>query len=139
MIFPTRGTARAAGRKRYFTGKPCCNGHTAPRYVTTGSCVKCAAETKVRPDSPRRKFIELTRAEYRLVDRRMRARLAMAIYAGPLSPHLTDALYTLATSREPALLHRDMLGFTRGTILAYAEDLVALGLVEYARQVPPLL
>jgi 5-methylcytosine-specific restriction endonuclease McrA len=33
--------ARAAGLKRYFTGKPCINGHVAERYVSDWICVAC--------------------------------------------------------------------------------------------------
>jgi len=40
----TRGEAKAAGAKQYFTGKACTNGHVAPRY-TKGECVTCAAES----------------------------------------------------------------------------------------------
>ena len=32
--------------KRYFTGKPCPNGHVAERYASTRACVACAAEKK---------------------------------------------------------------------------------------------
>jgi hypothetical protein len=37
----SRASAIKAGSKRYFTGNECCHGHTAERYVTTGSCVEC--------------------------------------------------------------------------------------------------
>jgi 5-methylcytosine-specific restriction endonuclease McrA len=33
--------ARAEGRKRYFTGKPCIHGHVAERYVRTMICREC--------------------------------------------------------------------------------------------------
>ena len=36
----TRAEARAAGAKRYFTGKPCKHGHISERY-TTKTCVAC--------------------------------------------------------------------------------------------------
>lgn len=36
----SRGEAKAAGAKYYFTGEPCVNGHVAPRK-TKGSCVEC--------------------------------------------------------------------------------------------------
>lgn len=32
--------------KRYFTGKPCPQGHIAERYISSGGCVVCAAERK---------------------------------------------------------------------------------------------
>lgn len=33
--------ARALGLTRYFTGKPCRNGHIAPRRVQDGRCIAC--------------------------------------------------------------------------------------------------
>lgn len=39
----TRAEAKAAGARKYFTGKACKNGHVAPRY-TKGECVQCAAD-----------------------------------------------------------------------------------------------
>lgn len=36
----SKAAARAAGLKRYFTGKPCGRGHVAERYVS-GHCVSC--------------------------------------------------------------------------------------------------
>lgn len=33
---------------RYFTGKPCRNGHVAERYVNDGRCVQCKAEKDAR-------------------------------------------------------------------------------------------
>lgn len=38
----TRAEAKEQGLKRYFTGKPCRNGHDAEKYTSTGGCVKCA-------------------------------------------------------------------------------------------------
>lgn len=42
--------ARALGSRLYFTGKPCRNGHIAPRRVKDGRCIacKCAAENRRR-------------------------------------------------------------------------------------------
>lgn len=37
----TRNEARNAGFLYYFTGKPCSNGHTSERYVSTCACVSC--------------------------------------------------------------------------------------------------
>lgn len=39
----TRRQAVEAGLTRYSTGKPCSKGHGAPRFTSTGACVKCAA------------------------------------------------------------------------------------------------
>ena len=44
MKIVTRATAIALGLKRYFSGKPCMNGHVAERLVSNSSCVECEAE-----------------------------------------------------------------------------------------------
>jgi len=36
-----RKTALAGGFPRYFTGKPCKNGHVEDRYTVTGACLGC--------------------------------------------------------------------------------------------------
>lgn len=46
---PSRAAARLAGVPRYFTGRPCSNGHVAPRAVASGSCVECIKLHKVKP------------------------------------------------------------------------------------------
>lgn len=38
--------ARAAGRKRYFTGSPCRHGHVSERFVSSRGCVQCAEEKR---------------------------------------------------------------------------------------------
>lgn len=39
-----RKAAFDLGRKRYYTGRPCVNGHTMERYVSTGVCVGCTRQ-----------------------------------------------------------------------------------------------
>lgn len=41
MQIISRESARAAGLKRFFTGKPCRRGHVAQRYVSYGGCCAC--------------------------------------------------------------------------------------------------
>lgn len=41
-----RAKAIAAGEPKYFTGKPCRNGHTAERYTMDGYCVTCRSESQ---------------------------------------------------------------------------------------------
>lgn len=40
----TRKQAAQAGENKYYTGKPCINGHDGPRYVSSGICCKCNSE-----------------------------------------------------------------------------------------------
>ncbi len=44
--FITRRVARAAGLKRYFTGKPCKYGHVAERLVSSRTCADCIDKDK---------------------------------------------------------------------------------------------
>lgn len=37
----TRSEAIAAGLRRFNTGKPCANGHTADRDTLSGACLDC--------------------------------------------------------------------------------------------------
>lgn len=39
-----RELARRAGKKRYFTGKPCPRGHMSDRLVSNWTCIKCLHE-----------------------------------------------------------------------------------------------
>ncbi len=39
----SRDDARAAGLKRFYTGRPCVRGHYAERFVSTKGCVACLA------------------------------------------------------------------------------------------------
>jgi hypothetical protein len=42
----TRATAKAAGLKRYFTGKPCSRGHVCERRISTCQCISCVTPQK---------------------------------------------------------------------------------------------
>lgn len=37
----TRAEAVKTGSRKYLTGRPCRQGHNAPRYTTTGNCTAC--------------------------------------------------------------------------------------------------
>ena len=65
MKIVTRATAIARGQKRYYTGRPCRNGHVSERLVSNGVCVECELE---RNRSPHRK--ESRRAAARAYRRR---------------------------------------------------------------------
>jgi hypothetical protein len=44
MEIISRKAASDVGMARYFTGAPCSRGHLTERYVSSGNCVKCAAD-----------------------------------------------------------------------------------------------
>jgi hypothetical protein len=43
-----RQEAKRTGQQRYFTGKPCSRGHTVERKTSTGQCLKCCEEDRIR-------------------------------------------------------------------------------------------
>ncbi|MDN0126884.1 hypothetical protein QVO16_07905 [Yersinia massiliensis] len=43
MKIITRTDAAKVGLLKYYTGKPCRNGHLGERYTVNGSCVECNA------------------------------------------------------------------------------------------------
>ena len=47
----TRAEAKARGLKRYFTGKPCKNGHFAERYVAGRGCLACIYVGRIRAEA----------------------------------------------------------------------------------------
>lgn len=58
----SRKEAKALKATHYFTGKPCKNGHIAPRGVW-GRCVECYRESWSNPDN--KKLFHYTREYYR--------------------------------------------------------------------------
>jgi hypothetical protein len=63
MQIITKRQAISLGLKRYFTGKPCKQGHVTERYVTKSSCVECLKESRLkRIDKIRAKQREAYRA-----------------------------------------------------------------------------
>lgn len=46
MEITERSTAKAAGLSKYFTNRPCVNGHTSERYVQSGACMGCIAASQ---------------------------------------------------------------------------------------------
>jgi hypothetical protein len=45
-LLPSAQEARSAGQKRYFTGRPCRDGHVAPRQTSNSQCVICSNEAR---------------------------------------------------------------------------------------------
>ena len=47
----TRKEAILVGAKRYFTGKPCINGHVAPKKTANHTCIVCQHRNHRRKDA----------------------------------------------------------------------------------------
>ena len=67
MKIISRKEAALAGLPRYFTGKPCKYGHTAPRRVPGGACSKCDAINQAKW---RAANLDLARARDRAASRK---------------------------------------------------------------------
>lgn len=64
----TRGLiedARTRGEKHYNTGKPCRNGHIAPRLISTGNCIACGPERDRRFRENRPDYFQAPRVKAR--------------------------------------------------------------------------
>lgn len=90
--------AKAAGLKRFMTGRACRNGHVAERYVTSGACVECDRKLwqRVRPKldtEMRRIYIRVPKnqpaARMAFLERRLQA--AADAYFAPAPPEATTA------------------------------------------------
>jgi hypothetical protein len=68
--FRPRKEALAAGKERYSTGRPCCNGHIAERYTKSCECVECAKNKYIYHYY--HKNIEVQREKRREQNRRVR-------------------------------------------------------------------
>jgi len=63
--FTTRAEARAAGAKRYLTGKTCPHGHTVERHVSNGKCTECQRLGNVRRRKENAEKINAYNRDYR--------------------------------------------------------------------------
>lgn len=94
MQIITRAEAKAQGLGKYFTGKPCKNGHTAYRYTLTGYCCTCSsikAKAKRQADpetyrAARRKWKEENPDKARAMQEKQNARRRAITASKPLSP-----------------------------------------------------
>lgn len=60
-----RSEARAQGLNRYFTGKPCPQGHVVERIVSSGACTICAKARNAKWAADNRDHVTATKAEWR--------------------------------------------------------------------------
>jgi 5-methylcytosine-specific restriction endonuclease McrA len=81
----SRSEAKAAGLTRYFTGKPCSNGHLCERMVTNQDCVDCmrARSAKAYGDAQRAKSRERMSRLYRADPEKYRVRSRANYAANP--------------------------------------------------------
>lgn len=68
-----RKDAREAGDRFYLPGKPCRNGHSSPRYVSTGHCSACLAAARGADQEQHRQAMAARFAGDRLFTYRLHA------------------------------------------------------------------
>jgi hypothetical protein len=94
---PARVVALAAGEKTFDTGKACSHGHTSPRYVGTGICIRCQEirnakrSTGRKPGRPKVKRVKPKAQPHRVVQSRPRS----ISIKRPLSAAIADYAHTL--------------------------------------------
>ena len=105
----SRAEAKAAGLKRYFTGKPCPKGHVADRGVGDGACVICKAEDSRRryeanPDAAREAARERARRsrEANPEAHREAKRQSSRRWASEHGPEVSAPWTSFRASPEPA-------------------------------------
>lgn len=54
-----RSRAKADGKTRYYSPKPCPKGHIGERMTSTGMCVICLKKHKLKPENVKRELIRL--------------------------------------------------------------------------------
>jgi hypothetical protein len=113
MEIKTRKQAMMAGENRYFTGKPCKNGHMSFRYVQSGACYDCINAGRISEDSPTAKAREqrLTEAATVLQAKNL-VKENLALVKVRLFPSEREgvalAAYALAAMRFPSLAPADI-------------------------------
>lgn len=134
MEIMTRAQAFASGLNKYDTGKPCRNGHRAPRYTQSGTCEACirANQLRAQADYNARAPLRNARKEYGL-------RVAMQVERIPEAQleslqTIAEALLTCRLSVlvgegvelrcNPKLAGREA-GTARATFLVHEEDRAA--------------
>lgn len=112
--------AEQSGLKHYFTGKPCCNGHVGPRYVSTWRCVQCTVDRVIswqlaNPEKKRAKQkrykdrlstgekLRASRRDHRTA--RQRREIRLVEIAGRPRPEICDIC------QEPNGRRTDMIAF----------------------------
>lgn len=145
MLLPTtRKDAIASASHKYFTGKPCRNGHIAERYAQSGTCQECIAAT--RPTAAR----AISNIERPLLNPLQQANAARAelkeqivvfkVRAYPADfPTLRNLAVTLMRMRWPVTRADDAVTFGSGTdgaggtllykLKAHPEDAAAIQVV----------
>lgn len=65
----TRAEAKVAGLKRYFTGRPCRNGHLCERYTSNNQCLVCNLAHTERYEQANREQVDSYRKGWRVANR----------------------------------------------------------------------
>lgn len=125
-----RDIAKATGAIKYFTGRPCVNGHVAPRYTQSGTCSEClrgaaAGMRSERDISPEISVFIANLAEINLraeernagLLRETAAKLCVARCPGLRPEQVTSRWYPANVAGNTALyrvkVHPDDIGFMR--------------------------
>ena len=117
-VLSPRASAKASGASRYFTGKPCPQGHLAERLTRNSECVACEAVRKAAP-----KDLNLVRATARAVyaERKetMHARQRLARQLDPERFQRTQSAYCQRNPEKRKESSRQYYEKNRGKYLQY--------------------
>ena len=107
MKILSRKEAIALGLRRYFTGKPCLNGHVAERFVSSETCSECdllrrRARYKAHPENE----LEYSRAYYKANTEKERERKREQYKAAPEKQRKRNRAYAKANPEKFAAASR---------------------------------
>ena len=92
----SRGDAIAAGKTRYFTGKPCKRGHVSERMVSTLTCVHCKQEREKNEYAGAKRSSRLSKSNKWNSENRSRMNARAVVYQ--TERRKSDPLYAFQSS-----------------------------------------
>ena len=134
-----RQEALAAGLPRYFTGKPCRNGHVAERYASNKTCCECGNATANRAKAKNwPKYIAMSVAWGRAHPDKLAEYQRRKTAKNPAKRNLLTANYRSAKdARQPKWLKPIDL-FEMESIYTYCSALRSVGLDYHVDHIVPL-
>lgn len=140
----TRFEAISAGVDRYFTGKPCVNGHVAERRSPSGHCVDCiratgkkrsVEERKQNPERVREYFRNYAKKYYQKNIERSRAyhrerrRLTRATPRGAINNRMASGINSsIRSGSKRGRKWEELVGYTIADLMVHLESRFADGM-----------
>lgn len=120
----TRKDAKVRGLKRYFSGRPCKNGHIAERWTNSGSCAECTLERSRSRD--RKDYLEsyFSCPENKEMDRKRKKAWQERYYKTPegKAKSTMRSFMWRMTRERVGKRTEDALGYSKDEFVAHIES-----------------